>query len=738
MFRYFLLFLFVQLLFPTANSAQKKLDSLLTVLKNSTEETEEKVDLIYKISGDYTRIHDNATAFLYADSSLLLAEQIDYDYGVRKAIHLKGLISKFQSKYEEAIEFYEVALDLNLKADDTLEIAGVYNNMGISYVRLGTYDKAHTNFFKALEYADKAKDQLMAAKIYNSIGNNYKNQTNFEKALEYHKKSLKIKREHNNRRDMASSYANIANVYKKLIEYEKASLYLDSALVIQREEDNLVGISNILSSKANMYGEMGDSQKALIHLQESVELDKIINRPNRSVSNHINIAICYHELKQYGKAIKHNKLALEIAKEIKAKDLMKYSYSGLRKAYEKQGKFELALEAHKNYSTMKDSMLNENTMNNINELEAKYNNLVNEKEIAELNEQALKDSLDMTVANNAVETLEMEAERSSVIQGLYTVLFVCILIVGVFVFRGYRNKIKANKEIQAQKSQVEHQKLTLEIKNKEITDSINYAKRIQSAILPSDKVVKEYLTNSFILFKPKDIVAGDFYWMEASTPLKKGDTEQSQSVLFAAADCTGHGVPGAMVSVICNNSLNRAVREYSLKEPGEILDKTRELVLKEFEKSENEMNDGMDIALCSLSVTDSSIKDTKNKELKETIATLQYAGAINPLWVIRNGSVIETKGNKQPIGKFDRPTPFTTHTFELKKDDTIYIFSDGYVDQFGGDKGKKLKSKAFKDLLISIQEKSMAEQKEAIDSAFEKWRGSLEQIDDVCIIGVRI
>jgi len=710
MFRYSLL-LFLLCVFPHSKiGAQKKLDSLLTVLQNTTENTPDKVDLLYKISGDYTRIHDNETAFLYADSSLLLAEQIAYKFGSRKAIHLKGLISKFQSKYEEAIEFYNIALELNIAADDTLEIAAVYNNMGISYVRLGTYDKAHTNFFLALEYADKAENRLMAAKIYNSIGNNYKNQRNFEKALEYHKKSLKIKRELENRKDMASSFANIANVYKKLDEYEKAGFYLDSALVIQREENNLVGISNILSSKANMYGEMGDSKKALIHLLETVELDKVINRPNRSVSNHINIAICYHELAQYGKAIFHNKMALEIAKEIKSKDLMKYSYAGLRKAYEKQGKFELALEAHKNFSAMKDSMLNENTMNNINELEAKYNNLVNEKEIAVLNEQALKDSLDMTVANNAVASLEMEAERSSIIQGLYAIMFVCILIVAVFVFRGYRNKIKANKVIQEQKKHVEQQKIILEIKNKEITDSINYAKRIQSAILPSDKVVKEYLTDSFILFKPKDIVAGDFYWME----------QVGNNVLFAAADCTGHGVPGAMVSVICNNSLNRAVREYKLIDPGKILDKTRELILKEFEKSENEMKDGMDIALCSLNE-----------------GKLHYAGALNPLWLIRNGSLIETKANKQPIGKFDRPTPFTTHSIDLQKDDTIYIFSDGYVDQFGGDKGKKLKSKAFKDLLIGIQGKSMANQKEAVDTAFENWRGSLEQIDDVCIIGVR-
>jgi len=268
-----------------------------------------------------------------------------------------------------------------------------------------------------------------------------------------------------------------------------------------------------------------------------------------------------------------------------------------------------------------------------------------------------------------------------------------------------------NKEITKQKEEVEKQKEIVEEAHKEITDSIQYAKRIQSAILPPLKIVKEYLPQSFILYKPKDVVAGDFYWM----------VHKDDKVLFAAADCTGHGVPGAMISVVCNNGLNRSVREYGLTDPGKILDKTREIVISEFEKSEEDVKDGMDIALCTLEGN-----------------TLQYAGANNPLWIIRNGEVLETKANKQPIGKFDKPQPYTTHTFELQKGDAIYIFSDGYVDQFGGEKGKKFKAKALRELLLSIQGKSMEEQRTIIGKAFENWKGSLEQIDDVCVIGVKI
>ena len=288
---------------------------------------------------------------------------------------------------------------------------------------------------------------------------------------------------------------------------------------------------------------------------------------------------------------------------------------------------------------------------------------------------------------------------------------VLALLFGGFIFNRFRVTSKQKGIIEQQKGKVDEAFDALEEKNREIMDSISYAKRIQSAILPPAKIVKEYLQDSFILYKPKDIVAGDFYWME----------HRDGKVLFAAADCTGHGVPGALVSVVCNNGLNRSVREHGFTDPGQILDKTREIVIEEFGKSEEEVNDGMDIALCSLQ---------GNK--------LQYAGAHNPLWIIRKGEVLETKANKQPIGNFDKQLPYTTHTFELEKGDAIYIFSDGYVDQFGGEKEKKFKAKAFKKLLLSLQDKSMEEQKIVIDETFETWKGNLEQIDDVCVIGVRI
>ena len=286
-----------------------------------------------------------------------------------------------------------------------------------------------------------------------------------------------------------------------------------------------------------------------------------------------------------------------------------------------------------------------------------------------------------------------------------------LLVFGLFMYNRFRVTRRQKKTIEEQKNEVAAQKEIIEESHREITDSIAYAKRIQSAILPPAEMVKAALPNSFILYRPKDIVAGDFYWVE----------QFDGKTYFAAADCTGHGVPGAMVSVICNSALNRALREFKLTEPAQILDKARQLVIQEFKKSEQDVKDGMDIALCCINGNQ-----------------LKYAGAHNPLWIVRNGEVLETKADKQPIGKYVHAEPFTNNTVPLEAGDTIYVFSDGYPDQFGGEKGKKLKSRNFKEILIGLQDLPMADQENKLNEAFDNWRGSLEQIDDVCVIGVRI
>ena len=282
--------------------------------------------------------------------------------------------------------------------------------------------------------------------------------------------------------------------------------------------------------------------------------------------------------------------------------------------------------------------------------------------------------------------------------------------------------ISFRKEVKLRAIAEEKLKETLnevEEKNKEITDSINYAKRIQEAILPSRDFIKANLPDYFLYYQPKDIVAGDFYWAHFSpSPLGR---DGEGIFLIAAADCTGHGVPGALVSVVCSNALNRSVKEFKETEPGKILDKTRELVLESFSKSGDDIKDGMDISLLSI----------KGNEVK-------WAGANNPLWYIQNNQLIEIKADKQPIGKTDNPIPFTTHFVNVNKGDTLYLFTDGYADQFGGPKGKKFKYKQFEDLLVEVNKQSLDQQCSLISKGLNDWKSGLEQVDDICVIGIRL
>ena len=288
--------------------------------------------------------------------------------------------------------------------------------------------------------------------------------------------------------------------------------------------------------------------------------------------------------------------------------------------------------------------------------------------------------------------------------------------------------------IEKKEKETQEQKHLVEEKQKEILDSIHYAKRLQEAILPPLHFINEHVPNNFVLYQPKDVVAGDFYWAEI-----KGD-----KFFIAAADSTGHGVPGAMVSVVCSNALNRTVNEFGITDTGKILDKTRELVLETFAKGNSEVKDGMDISLLCI--------DKSNNKV-------YWSGANNPLWYVKSSvtssavekstdagldsarpdiQLIEIKADKQPIGKSEITKPFTAHEIALQDGMQFYLFTDGFPDQFGGPKGKKFMYKQLENLLISISHESMENQKQKLEDVFKNWKGDLEQVDDVCMIGVRI
>ena len=727
-----------------ANQAIKIADNLLE--KNIDKQTTliAKATAINNLGFLYHNYSQAEKAVKQYEKSLSIFEEISDTNGIIMACNNIAILEKDIGHIDVTIEYLDRALALSLKTANQQMLQMSYTNYSSIYARMGMIDKALKYAYKGLEIQDKIGDDHGKGYALNNIASLYYTQKDLKKAEEYFIKSLEKRKKVNDEYGISTVYNNLAIIYDDQNKDSLALMYYNMCLKQREKINNKEGIAQAYSNLGTFYSKKNQLTKTLDYYQKAISIrEKIADKEGLSAS-YQKMAQFLRKQHKYKEAEKYGLMSLKLAEELSFNDDIKASAEELSVIYEKLGNYRKAYEMNRLYTQIKDSLFNKETQKSIIQQQLNY----------EYNKKKLTDSLeftkeqevkDLALAKQEAQLKQEKTQRITLYGG-----FVIIIAFAGFVYNRFRKS-------QKQKNIIEIAHHELAEKNKEITDSIHYAKRIQAAILPPDKIVKEYFQDSFILYKPKDIVAGDFYWME-SVP---GLGNNKPNILFAAADCTGHGVPGAMVSVVCNNGLNRSVREHGLTDPGKILDKTRQIVIAEFEKSEEEVKDGMDIALCSLKykVESKKLPNTQDSTLK-TVATLQYAGANNPLWIVRkseslkvksdqgealsyalstfNFTLYELKPNKQPIGKFDHPQPYSSHTIELQKGDAIYIFSDGYVDQFGGEKGKKFKTANFKKLLLSIQGEDMDNQKQIINDTFENWKEGLEQLDDVCVIGVKV
>ena len=611
-----------------------------------------------------------------------------------------------RSNYEDEItqnvdrqmEYLMKSRDYALKSGDKISAAKRTQKVARIYVYQGNYAIAAREYLKAIKWNEESGNEIGRSYNYMGLAEVFRLQNNKKKALEMFRMGYQIAILLHDEVGISAGLNNIGMMHHSLGDLDSALYYFHKAVELNFIRNKEREIAGTLDRIASIYSEKKEPLKALEILQKSLAIKIKGNDKTELAITYINFADNYHELNQFENAEKYLDMALQIAGEMKLIKFTEHCFKIKALMYKDWKKFDKSAEYFVKYNLLHDSLITDQINKNVAELEEKYENEKSRKEIEVLN----KDKI--------IQASDIQKQRQFI--NFIVLISFLLMVLLFFIFKGYKRKKKDNLELINKNSIIEEQKMILEEKNNEITASINYAKRIQNAILPPNRIVKEYLPESFILYKPKDIVAGDFFWLEH----KNGVT------LFAAADCTGHGVPGAMVSVICNNGLNRSVREHGLTDPGEILNKTREIVIQEFEKSDEEVKDGMDISLCAL---DGKI--------------LKWAGANNPIWIVKNNSneIFEIKANKQPIGKYAENNSFTTHTIELESGDSIYIFTDGFQDQFGGEQGKKFKASKFKELILSIQKKTMSLQRIAINEAFENWQGNLEQVDDVCVIGMK-
>lgn len=705
------------------------LDSLKNILKNAKHDTTRCIalsDLIGTENDDKIWPLYNEQLLKIAEkgannSSLNNKEKIFYLEFLADALNNKGYLSSKQGDIPKALEYYNSSIKIKEKAHDKKGIAAILNNLGSIYMKQGDIPKALDYMHRSLKIQEEIDDKNGIAYSLNNIATIYINMKDYTNALAYFTKSLKIKEGLKNKMGVATTLNNIAAVYTKQNNLSKALEFHQKSLTIREQIKDKLGIANSLVNMGGIYFTQGNTTQALKNFQLGLKMqEEILDKTGASMTL-ISIAELLLQKGKPKEALSYASRSLQLGKELNFPENIRRSAFILRKIYKDIGNYK---EAYKMYEL--ETQMNEKIYSAEAKKEAirKQIQYVFEKKAAA---DSVLNAQERIVKNAELKAknLELTHEKTKELS-LYGGLTL-VLIFSFFLYKRYKVIYNQKEIISLKEQETNRQKILLEVKNKEIVDSITYAKRIQSAILPPAKIVKECLKESFILYKPRNIVAGDFYWME----------QIQNGIIFAAADCTGHGVPGAMVSVVCNNALNRSVREYGLVNPGEILDKTRELVISEFKKSDDEMKDGMDISLCKF-----EFEPTNDPQINWNGIKLRWSGANNPLWIIRENKIIEHKGDKQPIGFYIDPKPFTTHLIELQQNDIIYIFTDGYQDQFGGsthfENGKKIKTSRMKELFLSISHKPMNEQKDIIDQFFEDWKRNLDQVDDVCVIGVRI
>lgn len=675
-------------------------DSLDQIISTSDNDTI-LMNTYLAISDLYYRVYPDSCQH-YALKSLEYAEKIKDPFYVPTLNNIVGLCELHKENYRTALDWFQIALDGFLKIDKPRSTLMQLNNIGAAYSELQQPIKALPYLLKAQEFSEIKghTDVLLLTEL--NLGNVYEDLGQDSLAEEYFKLSRSRTTLESDPYNYALNTYNIGNViYRDSSRIPEALEYLLESYQICKKNQfhnlSFMPAQNLLS----YYLLENEPDSSLAWIRRGEQALEFGDNPTSRLFIQIGYGGYYRNIDKLDSSLYHLKLGKDLALEVQEEDAKFKLDLELSMTYEAMGDFAKALDHYRRGNELRQEIYNSKNTQIFADLKSSHE--------IEKRDQAIA----MSKKDNAIKDQKIEANQNRIRLFIWGTVILVILLGFIVYFLIQKNK--GNKLLKEQNSLIEIQRASIEHKQTEILDSINYASRIQSAILPEKETLKSQLQDGFVLYIPKDVVSGDFYWTERISENK---------ILVAVADCTGHGVPGAMVSVVCNNALNRSVREFSLSNPAKILDKTREIVESEFEQSTDLVKDGMDISL--------ALVDFEHNKIN-------WAGANNPLWVQKKAKpaeIIEYKADKQPIGHFHVSKPFTSHEIQIERGDRVYLFSDGYADQFGGPKGKKFKYKALKELLATSTSDSMEELRVVLENAFFNWKGDYEQIDDICMIGI--
>lgn len=772
--------LFAIILLPIlfiAGARGNETDSLKNVLISEKNDSI-RITIMLDIGKQYDYVNLDTALFYYEDA-LKLAKKIKSDYLMGLSKTKVSIIWSYKGDYKKSCDIYLEAAGDFKRAGNELGVANCYTNIGVNQLYLGDYTAAIEYYMKAISTFDKlkdSKDEQTALKaitgqggIYTNMGIIHLNMMNLDEAKSYFVKAIELYRGlikcgqekfiQAGKIGIASCYSNLGGLAYKMATNETDSVkakeqflearkYYEKSIEIELELGNSYNANEALANLGIIHRHLGDFNKAIECYEQSLKVSEGLGEVQSEALIMGNIAALYIEMKKYDEALVYAEKSLKIAKEINLMNTQMYQYLNLSRAYEGKRDFNRALENHKKFVEIKDSLYTSEKNKYIQELDTKYQSEKKQIEIEKLeSEQLLKEEI--------IERKDSENRKQRIIIITSIAGFFVVVIFAILLFRLFLQKKKANLMLKIRNEEILQQKEeiktindqltdafdTLKAKNKEITDSIYYAKRIQSAVIPESDKMKELLGDYFVFFKPRDIVSGDFYWV----------SEIENRIVIAVADCTGHGVPGAFMSMLGTAFLNEIVNKEYITNPAIILRRLRKSIIRalkqksgedevrEFLTSEESVKDGMDIALCSIG--------------KEN-GDLQFAGANNPVYIIRNMDLpevpeaikteggnkrlYELKGDKMPIAIYVTMDKFREISVRLEKGDRIYMFSDGFADQFGGEYGKKFMNRSFKKMLLESSDMEMKLQKVFIEKTFNEWIGNYSQIDDICILGTEI
>ncbi len=712
-----------------ANSVESKDSAKISASKTQERLSIEKEIFAAKEKGDKNSIH---RGYIVLGKNHLQNQNLDEAINALNAAHLISTeLNLAPVKYEatkllsevylakenrqKALEYLHKGLELNILLKDSI-------NTGWFYLRLAEENLVSGMVGQALEMALKAKSYFVI---------------------------------HNDTTNLIYTLLNLSSIHNQLGNEIASEQYLDETSKLVKGIDNNVVIAHfklgwsqlkILQGKfteANKFGEeavellesispketyrakslvgevyyhLKNYTKAQIYLTEAIDNQQLLNDQSGLALTYLRMANLYRALANWSQSLEYYDKGLGLATNVGLTDVVIQAYKGLSQVYSIAGNSEAAYRFLDNYTQLTDSLFNTQKISEANKVEENA-----------IHHQSL---LELRIKENELEKFKGLVKQQKRNQGLLATVTVMFFVILILSIREFIQKNRANELLVKQKAEIEHQKQLADRKTRNFTDSLNYSQRIQKAILRTSLTIQNLFPESFIILFPKDIVSGDFYWIK----------EKNERILFALADCTGHGVPGALMSIIGTFGLNQVVNELNITSPSEILTNINDIFRENLIRKEStEIFDGMDIAICCY--------NPKTKEL-------MYSGANIPLHICRSNllpqpsSAISAKGKthtlfnvkpaKQNIGSNIETEPFKNHSISLLEGDVIYLFSDGYADQFGGVEGRKFKSTQLYKLLVGITNLSLDEQKMLLETTFIAWKGDHNQLDDMSFMGIRI